>query len=80
MTLDSDTFFSLTVTGMHDPMTLKAAIVKKLGLASTFLDQYQFYHENGDNSGKHHYTFEKGNLFEKRKKKGKSLTIFCFLR
>ncbi|CAO3599343.1 unnamed protein product [Absidia cylindrospora] len=50
VTLDSDTFFSLTVTGMQDPMTLKSAIVKKLGLVTTFLDQYQFYHENGDNS------------------------------
>ncbi|KAI8079983.1 kinase-like domain-containing protein [Halteromyces radiatus] len=50
VTLDSDTFFSLTVTNITDPIALKMSIVKKLGMTATSLEQYQFYHENGDNS------------------------------
>lgn len=58
MTLDSDTFFSLTVTNMHDPMALKSAIVNKLGMNVMYLDHYQFYHENGENSGKYLFALE----------------------
>ncbi|ORX61370.1 Pkinase-domain-containing protein [Hesseltinella vesiculosa] len=48
VTLDSDIFRSLTVTNIHDPVELKRSIVTKVGMPITPLDQYQFYHENGD--------------------------------
>ncbi|KAI8067172.1 hypothetical protein BC940DRAFT_301453 [Gongronella butleri] len=48
VTLDSDTFRSLTVTNIVDPVELKRCIVVKVGMPMAPLEQYQFFHENGD--------------------------------
>ncbi|KAI9280630.1 kinase-like domain-containing protein [Sporodiniella umbellata] len=46
VTTDSDTFHSLQVTGIRDPLLLKSSILKKLGLGSE-CNQFVFFHENG---------------------------------
>lgn len=40
------------MTNINDSTTLKASIVKKVGMQPNSLDEFQFFHENGDNSGK----------------------------
>jgi hypothetical protein len=50
ITADKETWYSLNVTNMRDPVAIKQHILKRMNFNDDF-DSYQYFHENGSDPG-----------------------------